>query len=303
MHSSQHVCVCTFCRVVVPLSITESMSSGFVHAASAVIQYIAVMVAVTGCVLGYAWVSFHVCVSVCIAECDSEQARLWVCRQYMCMQPLQQSGISLHARRLWGLDFTKQTLKNSLQALHNIHYTLCSSLKWEQLYSVWRKCIELINSSGYLGQCRSVLCSVHLSGVFNLWGEICSRVARCLKRIIPEPEAFQFSCIMFRPVKVSLHESPISTCSERFHSQLPRTFKPSKAHSHEWQASDLVAYVLAAVLLSVLASLELKVCMVIFVLISFHGSRECRATLNRCLICLNSRLIFIKTEVLEIRCF
>lgn len=131
------------------------------------------------------------CIStcVCMAGCVTEWGRVRKCAVCVCSRcSIQVSGF--HASCLWGLNFTKQTLKNSPQTLHNIHYTLCSSLKWEQLYTVWRECIELINSSGYLGHCRSVLCVIYLTGVFNLWGEYLQQGGLVVKEDHPVARSF-----------------------------------------------------------------------------------------------------------------
>lgn len=80
-------------------------------------------------------------------------------------------------------------------------------------------------------------------------GNMCSRVARWFKRIIQQPEAFHFNCIMFTLVKVSLQESLHLHLHWCYRSRWPLTSDLSAERSEgcgKKQACDFVACELAA---------------------------------------------------------
>ena len=179
MHNSQHesVCVCVCVCVCVHLGLTQPVTECMLSACSLC------SVPVRCCHGSCDWVCAYINIYACVCVCESVRQHEGECVSvhiylYVTAAAAACRWLVFHAGCLCGWSFMKQTVKTGPQTLHSIHYTLCSSLKWEQVYTVWQECTELINSSGYMGHRRSVLCVTHL----HLWVGSCSRVAWWLNR-------------------------------------------------------------------------------------------------------------------------
>lgn len=131
------ICICVYLLDVTGTCIHTHTLSCSENESSAAFRYNTCTVGVTECV------GLYLC--LCVSQ------RVCRCVVYsVCMQSLQHFrylAFTLVVSKV--LSIMKAILQNSPQTLHNIRYTLCSCLKWEQP----NKCeyIALLNISGYLG--------------------------------------------------------------------------------------------------------------------------------------------------------